>query len=80
MNCREFNDFLMAYLDGELSSAERATFEEHLAACPPCGVYVDQYRETVRLGRSICDDDAGPIPEDVPERLVQAVLKARATS
>ena len=76
MKCREFVDFLMAYIEEELPEDERSVFEEHMAECPPCVTYLDTYKETVRLGQDVCDDD-GPVPEEVPERLVQAILAAR---
>ncbi len=82
MNCREFVDFLMTYLDEELPEAQRSVFEEHMRECPQCVVYLDTYKETVRLSKEACemaDDPAGGIPEDVPEDLVQAVLQARKT-
>ena len=77
MNCREFVDFLMAYLDGELPEVQANAFRQHMSDCPPCVTYLDTYRETVRLGGEVCADPAGAIPEDVPEELVQAVLAAR---
>ncbi len=82
MTCKEMVDFLMAYLDAELPAEQRAHFEAHLADCPPCEVYLDTYRRTVELGKSICRDcgEDAPIPEDVPEALVAAILSARRTS
>ena len=77
ISCREFVDFLMRYLDQELAEGERSSFEQHIADCPPCGVYLDQYRDTVRLERQICPDPDGDVPEDVPEELVAAILTAR---
>lgn len=77
MTCKEFVDFLMSYLDRELSEAAHSDFEGHIGDCPSCATYLDQYRETVRLGKTICADPAGPVPEDVPEQLVAAVLAAR---
>ncbi len=77
MKCQEFVDFLMDYLDGELPEGERATFEEHMDECPPCVTYLDTYAETLRLGRTLCRDPEGPVPEDVPEGLVRAILAAR---
>ena len=77
ISCREFVDFLMQYLDEELSPETRASFESHLGDCPPCEVYLDQYRETVALGRKVCEDLDGPVPGDVPERLIEAILAAR---
>src|SRR5207253_1420073 len=36
LTCRDFIEFLAAYLGGELSPEERATFEAHPAECPDC--------------------------------------------
>jgi len=77
MNCREFVDFLMDYLDEALPRRQRSTFEAHIDECPSCGTYLETYEETVRLGRQICRDPEGPVPEDVPEGLVEAILAAR---
>ncbi len=78
MTCREFVDFIVAYLENEASGDQRGIFEDHIRDCPPCLTYLDQYRETVALGRVVCQEPDGPVPEDVPEALVQAVLAARA--
>ncbi|MDH3212524.1 MAG: anti-sigma factor [Myxococcales bacterium] len=80
MNCREFVDFLMDYLDDTLPGRQRAALAEHMDECPDCEVYLETYRETVRLGRRICRDPEGPVPEDVPEGLVEAILAARRAS
>lgn len=76
LTCREFVEFLMAYLDDELGASERGAFEGHIQACPTCMAYLDTYRETVRLGRDLCGESGG-IPEDAPEVLVNAILAAR---
>ena len=68
----------MRYMDRELSPAERAEFEGHISDCPPCEVYLDPYRDTVRLERELCPDPEGHVPEEVPEELVAAILAARA--
>jgi anti-sigma factor RsiW len=77
MNCREFTEFLMAYLDGELPDDQRSAFDYHLHGCQSCVNYMDSYRATVALGRAACAEDV-PMPDDVPEALVQAILAARA--
>lgn len=77
MTCQELADFLMAYDDGELPAAQREVFDAHLGACPPCVTYLETYRETVRLGKSLCDDPAGATPPECPEGLVEAILAAR---
>ena len=36
MKCQEVSDLLLAYLDGEVTSSERALVQAHLAACAAC--------------------------------------------
>jgi len=76
LNCREFVDFLMAYLDGELEQAPRSTFECHMSDCPSCETYLRTYEETIRMGRKACEE-TDALPGEVPEELVQAILAAR---
>jgi anti-sigma factor RsiW len=76
MTCRELIDFLMAYLDGELPDERRALFDAHLEICAACRRYLDGYRQSIALGRAACDPEA-PVPDEVPEELVQAILAAR---
>ena len=74
MTCQQLVDFIMSYLDDELASGERAEFDRHLAACPPCINYLKTYEKTVLLTKATADD---PVPAEVPESLVQAILAAR---
>jgi anti-sigma factor RsiW len=77
MNCREFVGFLMDYPDGALPGSQRDVFDQHMVDCPSCETYLDTYRERIRLGK-VCRDSEGPVPDDVPEALVKAILAARA--
>ena len=77
ITCRAFVDFLMRYLDGELPKSQSRVFEEHTSACPPCQVYLDSYRDAVRMGKEVCRSDDEGVPDDVPEALLQAILAAR---
>jgi anti-sigma factor RsiW len=78
VNCQEFVDFLMAYLDGELPEAQRDAFDGHMGECPSCITYLDTYRESIVLGKQVlCGSPDAPLPEDVPEDLVEAILAAR---
>jgi anti-sigma factor RsiW len=74
MTCREFTDFLMEYLSGELSACERAEFERHLAECSDCSAYLQSYQETIKLGKAVFTDLDAFVPQDVPEKLVQVIL------
>ncbi len=49
MTCRELVELVTAYLEGVLSKAEQAAFEEHLALCKGCEDYVAQLRQTIAL-------------------------------
>ena len=52
MSCQELVELVTDYLEGRLDPAEAERFEEHLGACAPCGIYVEQMRVTIRtLGR-----------------------------
>jgi hypothetical protein len=45
MNCRQCNDELTAYIDGELSTSDAEEINRHLEKCPPC---LDGYRDLKR--------------------------------
>lgn len=77
MTCRELTEFLADYLEGSLSGEARASFERHLAVCPPCVRYLDGYRRAVRLAKDALGNDAAP-PCPVPPDLVDAVRAAYA--
>ena len=76
MTCEELIEFLMDYIDGELAVDAQSRFDEHLNICPECSDYLTSYRETVRLGKMICQGDEA-LPADIPEDLVEAILQAR---
>jgi len=78
MTCGELIEFLMAYVDGELTVERRALFDAHLGACAPCRRYLATYREAVALGRAACGPPDAPVGDDVPEDLVQAILAVRS--
>ena len=75
MTCREFADFIMDYLTGELPIEERALFERHLQRCPHCPEYLKQYQDSITAGRKAFDREEEEVPEAVPEELVRAILE-----
>lgn len=76
MTCREFADFIMDYMTGELPGDERALFERHLQRCPHCPEYLKQYEDSVKAGRRAFDALDDDVPVSVPDELVQAILQA----
>ncbi len=77
LTCREFVEFLGDYLSGELPPAQVAVFNSHLALCPSCVSYTHTYQQAVRLGKGAFLPDDKPVPAEVPEELVRAVLASR---
>ena len=77
MKCRDFIGFIAEYLEGTLPEAQRAEFEGHMDECPYCVNYLESYKATIKLAAAIHTDPDAPVPEDVPEDLVRAILEAR---
>ena len=78
ITCVEFENFIDAYLEGELPDGKRRLFELHLKVCRECRDYLAAYRRTMMLGKTaLSDDPAAMPPETVPEDLIKAVLDAR---
>ncbi|MCG3122506.1 MAG: hypothetical protein GIKADHBN_00898 [Phycisphaerales bacterium] len=75
--CREVLDFLMSYLDEELSPDQRHEFDRHLAVCPSCVNYLESYKTAVRLGKAVMVDPEQAAEEVVPESLLRAIREAR---
>jgi anti-sigma factor RsiW len=69
MNCRQVVELMTDYLEGTLSAADRARFEEHIAGCNGCRAYLAQMRVTRRLVGRLADE---PIPEPVERELLEA--------
>ncbi|MBI5440960.1 MAG: zf-HC2 domain-containing protein [Deltaproteobacteria bacterium] len=77
ITCRELNEFLSRYVEEDLTAKERRAFDRHVAMCRACRDYVDSYVRTIELEGVAFADPSGPVPDDVPEELVQGILAAR---
>ncbi len=78
MTCRELIDFLHDYVSDELPPVERGRLEAHLAECPECVAYLETYKATIAFEKlAFCGPD-DPVPDEVPDALVRAILAARA--
>jgi hypothetical protein len=74
MTCRQFIEFLLEYIEERLSAEEQERFDAHLRICPDCRTYLETYGKTVELAR-LAESDS--VPPDVPEDLIQAILRSR---
>jgi len=79
LTCRELEAFLDDYLEGLLSPRQRRRFEWHLKLCRDCRRYLEGYRRAVALCKGVFAKPDAPVPDDVPEDLVRAVLAARSS-
>ncbi len=77
ITCREFEEFVLRYLDGELPSKQAKIFEWHLRICRECREYLAAYKRTIEIGIAMLGPADGSAPDDVPEDLIKAVLDAR---
>lgn len=77
LTCREFVELLYDYLLGGLGAERTAAMNAHLAACPSCVAYLRSYEASIRMGRMALTPSDDPVPAEVPEALVRAVLAAR---
>ncbi len=78
MTCREFAEFLDAFLASALSAEEMATFRRHLAVCSHCVTYLDTYQRTVDAYQRLRAADK--VPPEMPKDLVAAILASRKKS
>jgi predicted anti-sigma-YlaC factor YlaD len=77
MTCKEFIGFLDDYLDGDLPREQKALFDEHLSLCASCLHYLCNYRDTMTWAKASLRESGEPVPGDVPEELISAILAAR---
>lgn len=80
MTCREFIEFLVDYLEGGLPDEEKQLFDHHMNVCADCAAYVDGYLQTIKLGKAAFERSDDEVPDEVPEDLVAAILRARGKS
>lgn len=76
ISCREFEDFILSYLDGELSEKQCKKFEFHMRLCRECRDYLAAYKRSMELNRAMFPR-AETIPEDVPEDLIKAIIESK---
>jgi anti-sigma factor RsiW len=74
VKCREFAEFIVDYLTGELPPETVVAFERHLSRCPKCPKYFEQYKATLAAGKAAFASPDDEVPGDVPEDLIQAIL------
>jgi anti-sigma factor RsiW len=69
LSCQELVELVTAYLERALPAEQSSRFEQHIAGCDGCDVYVEQMRTTIRLAGKLT-------PEAVPPEAERALLSA----
>ena len=75
--CDECVELLVDYLEGELPPKRQRALEIHLDLCPSCVSFVNTYRSTVNIARSLHAED---IPPEVTQRLIEFLRKEEQAS
>jgi anti-sigma factor RsiW len=65
--CIELVELVTDYLEGDVSTSERARIERHLAGCRGCTAYVEQMRRTISIAGALR-------PDDVPDAAIDPLL------
>jgi hypothetical protein len=73
--CKEITDLLYGYLNDQLSPKIKRDFQRHLRICPDCVNFLNTYKKTTSVTRSIR-------PEELPAKVrsnIMDFLRARLT-
>ncbi len=77
ITCAEFEEFVLRYLDNELTEKQRSVFEWHLRLCRECREYLAAYQRALEVTRAELSEPHAPVGTDMPEDLIKAILDAR---
>jgi anti-sigma factor RsiW len=73
--CQECVDLLVDYLEGELPPPRARALEIHLDLCPSCVSFLNTYRGTVDIARTLPVD---AIPPELTQRLIDFLQREKA--
>ncbi|HTM25457.1 MAG TPA: zf-HC2 domain-containing protein [Vicinamibacterales bacterium] len=72
-NCRDVDEHLTPYVDGEETQETRRSLDAHISACPPCREHV----ESERSARQILHSHRGDLKVHAPEALRDRCARLR---
>ena len=71
-NCKQMTDLVLGYVTGKLPAKTKREFDRHLSICPDCVSFLNTYKKTVTLTKTIQADD---IPAKVRENVMNFLRK-----
>lgn len=77
ITCKEFEDFVLSYLDGELTPNQNRVFKIHLYLCRECRDYLNAYQRSIELSKHHFQKSSMPVLDEAPEDLIKAILAAK---
>ena len=80
LTCKEFDDFMVDYLEDGLPVWQKFMCWLHVKMCRECADFVRDYERAIRLGQNAYDAPNERIPDFVPEDLIKAALSHRRSS
>jgi len=66
--CRQIVELVTEYLEGRLPVDQRTLFEQHLVYCDWCRVYLEQFRQTIRMAGKVEEES---LSSETKEELVR---------
>jgi anti-sigma factor RsiW len=60
LSCRELVELVTDYFEDALPRRERRRFEQHIAACEFCTIYLEQMRQTMRALGTLQEESISP--------------------
>ncbi len=77
LTCKEFDAFMVDYLEGGLPVWQKFMYWLHVRMCGECAYFIRQYRRVIALGHDAFDSPDDAVPDSVPEELIQAAIAHR---
>lgn len=77
ITCREFDQSIYDYVEGDLSEHQLTVFNRHKRACPICRNFLKTYSATHKATGQITPHSDLIIDDTVPQELVEAILEVK---
>jgi anti-sigma factor RsiW len=79
ITCRELVELVTDYLEGALPEADRIRFEQHLASCEGCTIYLEQMQLVVKASGRLREEELDPQARDVLLETFQGWKRSRGS-
>ena len=64
LTCQELVELITDYLEGALSADDRERFDQHIAKCDWCKIYIEQMRTTIKAVGKLLVESIHPQARD----------------